>query len=58
MNKRKNIILIGTSSNAGKSFLTGFIGKILKEELKINIGPFKAQNMSNYASVTGENKET
>lgn len=57
MSKKEHLLFIGTSSNAGKTFITGFVGKILKEEYKINTCPFKAQNMSNYATVCETNKE-
>lgn len=57
MIKKKHLLFIGTSSNAGKTFLTGFCGKIIKESYKINTCPFKAQNMSNYACVCEGNKE-
>ena len=57
MKRNKHLLFIGTSSNAGKTFMTGFVGKIIKEEFKINVCPFKAQNMSNYATVCEKNKE-
>ena len=52
-----NLLFIGTTSNAGKTFITGFVGKILKEHFKINTVPFKGQNMSNYATVCEYNRE-
>lgn len=57
MTKKRNLLFIGTASNAGKTFITGFAGKILKEYYGINTCPFKAQNMSNYATVCEGNKE-
>jgi adenosylcobyric acid synthase len=57
MTDKKHLLFIGTSSNAGKTFLTGFAGKIIKEIYNIKTCPFKAQNMSNYASVCEVNKE-
>ena len=56
-NKKRHFIFTGTGSNAGKTFIAGFIGKILKENFGMNVCPFKAQNMSNYASVCETNKE-
>lgn len=57
MSKRKNLLFIGTTSNAGKTFITGFAGKILKEKFGIKTCPFKGQNMSNYAIVCEYDKE-
>ncbi|OGI21985.1 MAG: cobyric acid synthase CobQ [Candidatus Melainabacteria bacterium RIFOXYA12_FULL_32_12] len=57
MSIHKNLLFIGTTSNAGKTFITGFAGKILKEKFGIKTCPFKAQNMSNYAIVCEYNKE-
>lgn len=57
MSSKKHLLFIGTTSNAGKTFVTGFAGKILKEKYNINVAPFKAQNMSNYATVCEKNKE-
>ena len=57
MSKRRHLLFLGTASNAGKTFITGFVGKYLKEELNINVCPFKAQNMSNYATVCQYDKE-
>jgi len=57
MNKRRHLIFTGTNSNAGKTFITGFVGKILKETFNIQTCPFKGQNMSNYATVCEYNKE-
>lgn len=52
-----NLLFIGTTSNAGKSFITGFAGKILKEDYNLNVAPFKGQNMSNYATVCEYDRE-
>lgn len=57
MSKKQNLLFIGTTSNAGKTFITGFAGKILKEHFGISTAPFKGQNMSNYATVCEYNKE-
>lgn len=57
MSRRPHLLFIGTTSNAGKTFLAGFVGKILKEKFKFDICPFKGQNMSNYATVCEHNKE-
>lgn len=57
MKNKNDLIFIGTNSNAGKTFITGFIGKIIKDKLNINCCPFKAQNMSNYATVCEDSKE-
>lgn len=57
MSKKQHVLFIGTTSNAGKTFVTGFAGKILKEKYGINTCPFKAQNMSNYGTVCEYDKE-
>ncbi len=57
ISKQKHLLFLGTTSNAGKTFVTGFVGKTLKEQYSIKVCPFKAQNMSNYATVCEYNKE-
>lgn len=52
----KSISIFGTSSDAGKSTLTFVIGKLLQER-GINVGVFKAQNVSNNAHVCDDGSE-
>ncbi|MDQ1298414.1 MAG: adenosylcobyric acid synthase [Campylobacterota bacterium] len=52
----KSISIFGTSSDAGKSTLTFVIGRLLQEH-GINIGVFKAQNVSNNSHVTDDGSE-
>ncbi|PAW77718.1 MAG: cobyric acid synthase CobQ [Verrucomicrobia bacterium Tous-C9LFEB] len=47
----KAISILGTSSNAGKSWLATAIGALLRRR-GYRVAPFKAQNMSNNAYVT------
>jgi adenosylcobyric acid synthase len=50
------IALLGTSSNAGKSWLTTALGAWLRRQ-GVKVAPFKAQNMSNNSYVTLEGGE-
>ncbi|MDD5717399.1 MAG: cobyric acid synthase [Sulfuricurvum sp.] len=52
----KSLSIFGTSSDAGKSTLTFVIGKLLQER-GINVGVFKAQNVSNNAHVCDDGSE-
>ena len=52
----RSISIFGTSSDAGKSTLTFVIGKLLQER-GINVGVFKAQNVSNNAHVCDDGSE-
>lgn len=52
----KNISILGTSSDAGKSTLTFVVAKIL-QDLGHKIAPFKAQNVSNNAFVCDDGSE-
>jgi adenosylcobyric acid synthase len=52
----RNISIFGTSSDAGKSTITFVIAKII-EELGYSVTPFKAQNVSNNAMVTDDERE-
>lgn len=52
----KSISIFGTSSDAGKSTLTFVIGRLLQER-GINVGVFKAQNVSNNSRVTDDGSE-
>lgn len=52
----RSISIFGTSSDAGKSTLTFVIGKLLQER-GINVGVFKAQNVSNNSRVTDDGSE-
>lgn len=52
----KAISIFGTSSDAGKSTLTFVIGSLLQER-GINVGVFKAQNVSNNSRVCDDGSE-
>ncbi|QOG12464.1 cobyric acid synthase [Arcobacter sp. FWKO B] len=54
--KLKNISILGTSSDAGKSTLTFAIAKIL-QDLGYKVAPFKAQNVSNNSHVADDGSE-
>jgi len=51
-----SISIFGTSSDAGKSTLTFVIGRLLQER-GINVGVFKAQNVSNNSHVCDDGSE-
>lgn len=51
-----SLSIFGTSSDAGKSTLTFVIGKLLQEQ-GINVGVFKAQNVSNNSHVCDDGSE-
>ncbi|MDD5674022.1 MAG: cobyric acid synthase [Chitinivibrionales bacterium] len=53
---RKPIMIMGCTSDAGKSFLTAGICRLLSNH-GITVAPFKAQNMSNNAAVTAQGLE-
>lgn len=52
----KSISIFGTSSDAGKSTLTFVIARLLQER-GINVGVFKAQNVSNNSRVCDDGSE-
>jgi adenosylcobyric acid synthase len=52
----RSISIFGTSSDAGKSTLTFVIGRLLQER-GINVGVFKAQNVSNNSHVCDDGSE-
>lgn len=52
----RSISIFGTSSDAGKSTLTFVIGRLLQEK-GINVGVFKAQNVSNNSRVCDDGSE-
>ncbi|MEA3499211.1 MAG: cobyric acid synthase [Campylobacterota bacterium] len=56
MKKQKNISILGTSSDAGKSTVTFLIGKLL-QNTGYNVAPFKAQNVSNNSYVANDGSE-
>jgi adenosylcobyric acid synthase len=52
----RNISILGTTSDAGKSTLTFIIGRIL-QNFGFSAAPFKAQNVSNNAKVADDGSE-
>ncbi len=52
----KNISILGTSSDAGKSTITFVIARIL-QDMGHSVVPFKAQNVSNNSHVCDDGKE-
>ena len=54
--RRKPIMIMGCTSDAGKSFLVAALCRHFSN-LGIRVAPFKAQNMSNNAAVTAEGLE-
>ena len=56
MSGTKNIMILGTGSDVGKSLVVTAICRILKKR-GIKVAPFKAQNMSNNSFVTVEGGE-
>lgn len=54
--KGRAIMLQGCSSNAGKSYLTAALCRMLSDQ-GLKVAPFKAQNMSNNAGVTPSGPE-
>jgi cobyric acid synthase len=52
----KAISVLGTSSNAGKSWMVTALGAWLRRN-GVKVAPFKAQNMSNNSYVTLEGGE-
>ena len=52
----KNISILGTSSDAGKSTITFIIGKLLQKK-GYSVAPFKAQNVSNNSFVAFDGSE-
>jgi adenosylcobyric acid synthase len=53
---RRPIMLMGCTSDAGKSFLTAALCRIYADR-GLRVAPFKAQNMSNNAAVTPDGAE-
>jgi adenosylcobyric acid synthase len=56
MAKKKPIMIMGCTSNAGKSFLVTALCRYFANR-GLHVAPFKAQNMSNNAAVTSEGLE-
>lgn len=54
--KRKPIMLLGCTSDAGKSFLVTALCRHFSNR-GVRVAPFKAQNMSNNAAVTPDGRE-
>jgi adenosylcobyric acid synthase len=52
----KTLMIMGTSSSAGKSLLTAAFCRVMARR-RISVAPFKAQNMSNNASVCQDGGE-
>ncbi len=52
----RSISIFGTSSDAGKSLISAFLGKAL-QNLGFSVAPFKAQNVSNNAKVCKDGSE-
>ena len=50
------LMLQGSGSNAGKTFLTALLARALRHH-GLSVAPFKPQNMSNNAFVTKDGKE-
>ena len=55
-NKHKNIIILGTSSGAGKSLITTGLCRIFYKDGH-RVAPFKAQNMSRNFAIIKDNKK-
>jgi len=53
---RRPIMLMGCTSDAGKSFLTAALCRVYADR-GLRVAPFKAQNMSNNAAVTRDGAE-
>jgi adenosylcobyric acid synthase len=56
MKKFKGIMIQGTSSDAGKSFIVTGLCRVLSD-MGYRVAPFKSQNMSNNSYVTYDGKE-
>ena len=56
MSRAKAIMLQGTMSNVGKSFLTAALCRIFKRE-RYSVAPFKSQNMALNSYITADGSE-
>ena len=54
--KHRNIMILGTGSNVGKSIITAGLCRIFKQD-GYKVSPFKSQNMALNSYITKDGKE-